>query len=311
MRDEAADGAYYPGLALDGDPARVLAEAVAEHRADVDVIVVLSHLGMDEDIRLAESVPGVDLILGGHSHTTVHRPYEGAEALVVQAGSYAEWVARLDVTVAPGGGVAGWTYDLHPVDAELASPSTTVQARLEELVAPHAAAAEGSLARAKEVPADADAARFVADAAAGLPGADAALFPEAAVAHAIPAGPVSLQDLFSAYASSRQPSGTPDMNALYLGRVSGADLARLAALAEQGWAYAGPTAPEPGSSFQLILPKSDALHPERLGLDAAAVDAPVFVADPWTVVADWARTRTAACLYLDADEVVPGCTPPR
>jgi sulfur-oxidizing protein SoxB len=53
-----------------------LAELVAEIRAneEPDAVILLSHNGMDVDIKLAGSVPGIDFILGGHTHDGMPRP---------------------------------------------------------------------------------------------------------------------------------------------------------------------------------------------------------------------------------------------
>jgi 2',3'-cyclic-nucleotide 2'-phosphodiesterase (5'-nucleotidase family) len=306
--DQQPGGSYYPELAYDGDLESRLAGLVAQHRAEVDLLVLVSHLGMDTDIRLADGVAGLDLILGGHSHTTVHQPFQGEHALVVQSGAYAEHVARLDLDPAPGGGLAGWTYRLEDVDTALASPSPALQEHLDALLAPTLQAAEGTLVQVLAAPGDLGAARWVADGSvAWLPGVDAALFPAGDVAHAIAAGPLSLQGLFDAYASARQPPGTPDMTSLFVGEVSGPDLQLLAALDSQGWAYAGPQQPQAGGTWRVAMPKRDALHPDRLGLGNLVVESPAYAADPWEVVATMARHRAQACLYLDSDQPVPDC----
>ncbi|MDH7516217.1 MAG: metallophosphatase, partial [Bacteroidota bacterium] len=50
-----------------------------------DVIIVLSHMGIEEDTALARRVPGIDLIVGGHSHTALFRPIRIGGTTVVQA----------------------------------------------------------------------------------------------------------------------------------------------------------------------------------------------------------------------------------
>lgn len=53
-----------------------------------DLIVALTHLGVDQDKRLAAAVPGIDLIVGGHSHTRLTEAARQGETWIVQAGSY-------------------------------------------------------------------------------------------------------------------------------------------------------------------------------------------------------------------------------
>jgi len=70
----------------------------------IPLVVVLSHLGLGDDRRLAAEVPGIDLIVGGHSH---HRLPEGEEengVLIAQAGQYGEALGRVDLSLAPDSG---------------------------------------------------------------------------------------------------------------------------------------------------------------------------------------------------------------
>jgi 5'-nucleotidase/UDP-sugar diphosphatase len=66
---------------------------------ETDLIVLLTHIGFKEDSLLAEAVPQADLIVGGHSHTEIHRPVKVNGVLIVQAGSRSEYLGRLDLTV--------------------------------------------------------------------------------------------------------------------------------------------------------------------------------------------------------------------
>lgn len=67
-------------------------------------VVVLSHLGLEDDHRLAESVPGIDLIVGGHFHERLPTGEERNGVLITQAGQYAEALGRIDLTLAPATG---------------------------------------------------------------------------------------------------------------------------------------------------------------------------------------------------------------
>jgi len=68
---------------------------------EVDLLIVLSHLGLEEDRKLAEAVGGIDLIIGGHSHDLLAKPIRAGPrpTLIVQAGSYGRFAGRLDLEV--------------------------------------------------------------------------------------------------------------------------------------------------------------------------------------------------------------------
>ncbi len=72
---------------------------VSELRSQSDLMVVLSHLGLPADVQLAKTVTGIDLIVGGHSHTRVEKPMKIANTLIVQAWEHGKVLGILDLTV--------------------------------------------------------------------------------------------------------------------------------------------------------------------------------------------------------------------
>lgn len=87
------------------DQATAARQAVADLKAaGADVIIALSHSGVSEDEALAAAVPGIHLIVGGHSHTALHEPLWVEDTLIVQAGAYLSHLGRLDLAYTPEGG---------------------------------------------------------------------------------------------------------------------------------------------------------------------------------------------------------------
>jgi 2',3'-cyclic-nucleotide 2'-phosphodiesterase (5'-nucleotidase family) len=66
---------------------------------DTDLLVLLSHIGLDADRRLAEKVEGLDLIVGGHSHTHLSIPEQVNGTWIVQAGSYGRSMGQVTLSV--------------------------------------------------------------------------------------------------------------------------------------------------------------------------------------------------------------------
>jgi len=89
------------------DPVPIAKRLVAELRPKVDLIVSLHHMGIWYDEPFAQAVPGIDVILGGHSHTEMEQAKliaNGSEnglggTLVMHAGQMGAWVGRLDLTL--------------------------------------------------------------------------------------------------------------------------------------------------------------------------------------------------------------------
>ena len=82
------------------DPADKVNEIVKEIDSKTDLIIVLSHLGLDSDSLLASKIQNVDVIVGGHTHTRIKEPERINGVLIVQAGSYTSDLGILDLQVA-------------------------------------------------------------------------------------------------------------------------------------------------------------------------------------------------------------------
>lgn len=104
------------GLAFT-DPVAAARRMVAELRPQADLIILLSHLGIDIDRQLAAAVPGIDIIVGGHSHTRIVQPETVGQTLIVQDFERGRVLGRLDLDV-EGGKVAGCRYRPIPVAGE-------------------------------------------------------------------------------------------------------------------------------------------------------------------------------------------------
>ncbi|MDE2516619.1 MAG: thiosulfohydrolase SoxB [Rhodospirillales bacterium] len=119
-----------------------------------DVVLLLSHNGMDVDLKLASRVRGIDVILGGHTHDAIPQPSvvsnAGGKTLVTNAGSNGKFLGVLDLEVQRGQ-VAGVRYTLLPVFANLLPADPAVAARITALHAPHAARNAEKLAEAGEL----------------------------------------------------------------------------------------------------------------------------------------------------------------
>ena len=123
---------------------------VDEARAKgAQVVVVLSHNGMDVDLKMAGRVTGIDAILGGHTHDGVPQPVVVANAsgrtLVTNAGSNGKFLGVLDLEVS-GGKVSDYRYRLLPVFANILPADREMQAHIDKLRAPHKARLEERLA---------------------------------------------------------------------------------------------------------------------------------------------------------------------
>ena len=105
-------------------------------------VVLLSHNGMDVDVKLAGRVRGIDAILGGHTHDGVPVPVivsnAGGKTIVTNAGSNGKFLSVLDLEV-NSSGVAGYRYRLLPVFSNLLPADPQMQSLIERVRAPYVA----------------------------------------------------------------------------------------------------------------------------------------------------------------------------
>ena len=130
-------------------------QAVDEARAEgAQIVVVVSHNGMDVDLKMASRVTGIDAILGGHTHDAVPRPVQvknaGGKTLVMNSGSNAKFLSVLDLQV-KNGKITDYRYKLLPVFANLIEPDKEMAAYIDKVRAPHLAKLNEELAVTDEL----------------------------------------------------------------------------------------------------------------------------------------------------------------
>jgi 5'-nucleotidase / UDP-sugar diphosphatase len=103
---------------------------------DIDLTILLTHIGFESDIELAKLLKpewGVDIIIGGHSHTILEKPAVENGVMIVQAGVGTDQVGRLDITVDDDtNSVVEYKWQLIPIDGQLAEPDVQLQEYLEK-----------------------------------------------------------------------------------------------------------------------------------------------------------------------------------
>lgn len=125
-------------------------KVVTDARAKgAQVVVLLSHNGMDVDLKMASRVTGIDAILGGHTHDGVPQPTlvanRDGKTIVSNAGSNGKFLGVLDFDV-KAGKVADFRYRLLPVFSALLPPNPAMAALIGKARAPYAAKLDEKLA---------------------------------------------------------------------------------------------------------------------------------------------------------------------
>ncbi len=119
-------------------------------RGRADIVVVLSHQGSKVDRELARAVPGIDIIVGAHSHDAIAPPERVGGTWMVQAMSDGAALGELTLTLGPDRRVTNVTGRMHTLWTDEYPADATVTQLIERLRAPHRAALEAPVATAAE-----------------------------------------------------------------------------------------------------------------------------------------------------------------
>jgi 2',3'-cyclic-nucleotide 2'-phosphodiesterase (5'-nucleotidase family) len=294
-RDEPA-AADYPGFRGDWRFAEAARRVARTKGKDADILVLLSHLGREDDLKVAAAVEELDLVLGGHTHGWTWAPEKRGGAWVIESGHDAKFVARVDLDWDPAARrVCAVRHALHEVGPKTPA-SPRVQAEIAAIAQRHAPGAEAPSGCAARAATKESAAALAAEAAREELGADAALVDLKTVWTPWKKGPVDAQDFLDAFKVERQPPGTPGFNSFYKAFVMpGAWAQARAKLDRSRWVLSDRGA---GAAVRVIvLPKRAALHArEVLGLELSEVRP---AAEAWSVLDARARRRAAAKKCVD------------
>lgn len=150
-----ANGAQFtPDWTFGIDEAHLQQLIIEVRGKGAQVVVLLSHNGMDIDLKLASRVSGLDIILGGHTHDGVPVPVvvsnSGGKTVVSNAGSHGKFLAVIDFDV-KNGRVVDYRYYLLPVFSDLLPADPQMQATIDRVRAPYLAQLQQPLGEAQQL----------------------------------------------------------------------------------------------------------------------------------------------------------------
>ena len=114
----------------------VRANVEKARKAGAQLVVLLSHNGFDVDRKLAARVPGIDVILTGHTHDALPEAIKVGDTLLIASGSHGKFVSRLDLDVQNG--IKAFRYKLIPLFADIVAPDKEMAAAIANARAPYA-----------------------------------------------------------------------------------------------------------------------------------------------------------------------------
>lgn len=308
--DQPTDLPYDGVFAQDDHYQAILEREAKAHRAEVDVLVALTHLGYAEDVALARRGGKlVDLIIGAHTEDLLERPEpvvhpDNTRTWVMQAGHFGETIGRGDVVVKLGESrkITIEKYEVVEVTESLpvAEEVNDLAKRLLDAVTPDAHAVIG------RVSAPLKKGRPIADlvwkAAASTWNVDVLVVGRDLYWAGLPKGDLTLQRLYDAVLVQRQPAGTSGLSSIWVAEVSGAELSALARVFRPGANYDwhGPKQKlDPEKRYRIGLDKRAATYPKVLFGQESKHLRPVFVGEMIDALEPYARGRTVKGLPVD------------
>ena len=101
----------------------------------VDLIVLISHLGFTQDLKLLSDVQGIDICLSGHTHNRLYKPVLIGKTILIQSGCHGSFLGRLDLEIVDGQ-ITVYKHQLIEVDAAI-QPDPVVDQLIRQALAPY------------------------------------------------------------------------------------------------------------------------------------------------------------------------------
>ena len=108
---------------------------VLRTKEKVNLIVLVSHLGFPQEMKLLSEVHGIDVCLSGHTHNRLHKPVLNGKTIVMQSGCHGSFLGRLDLEVEDGQ-IVDYRHRLIEVEAGI-TPDTAVDEQIKQALAPY------------------------------------------------------------------------------------------------------------------------------------------------------------------------------
>ncbi len=166
----------------------------------VDLTIVLSHFGFPQDVKLAGETENIDILLSGHTHNALSKPVEVNGTLIIQSGCHGAHIGRLEVEV-ENREITGYSHELVEV-AEAFEPDEAVQGLIDDAVKHYREPlkevighTKTDLHRYSQLESTAD--NLLLQALLDVSGADIAFSNGWRYGAPIPAGPVTVNDVWN------------------------------------------------------------------------------------------------------------------
>jgi 5'-nucleotidase / UDP-sugar diphosphatase len=301
------DGPIYPNhpeLITDFDHLAIARRIIARYRHEVDLLVLVSHLGITDDQTIARKTEGIDIILGGHSHSRLTEPLRVKNTSIIHVGSNGESFGHLRLTYDLGEKAIHST-SLQLIDnrptaenaTRFAQADSATEQRIATILAPYQAELSEVVGMVKKHQDRHAISAIAGQAALATMAVDAALVEPLSVWREWQPGQLNRQDIFDAFQVEREPVDTPGTSSLYQLHLTGTQLLQ-ARLALADCVFTGPQSLDPHKTYRLAVQKNRFFGRPDLFPDALTVPTHSGT-EVWQVVSRYAAEQWRHNLALD------------
>jgi len=303
--DRPYDGPYFrehPALKADFNFAGIARDIIARYRQEVDLLVLVSHLGLQDDILLAQQTGGIDLILGGHTHSTTSTPLNVNNTLIVHSGAFGETIGRMDIEYdVLNKRIADTRFRLIANRPGEVPEDEYTRGVVAGILKPHQRELDEAVAHIRQNREKDTVALIGARAAVETLDMDAAFIHKGTVWQDWRQGGLTRQDILDAFKVERQPAGTPGCSSLYRMEMKGEDLV-LARTVLKDCVYWGPAAINPKALYTVAVQKPQALNQTEIFGKTIGRSAPKPAAELWETVVAFAQKSAGLALDQGLNE---------
>ncbi|MDE3271124.1 metallophosphoesterase [Pseudoalteromonas sp. G4] len=298
---------FIPDFRMNWDWTSIAQGIVNTYREDVDFMVMLSHMGIGGDTRIAENITGVDLVLGGHTHGGESIQALENGALVIQPNFFAQGLTDLTLTI----DTINKTLTNYDYKTQLTSTIDVIDSQMansiEQIMGRYAPDANTAIAFSENYPNENQTAEILANATFFTHGVDAALFDPIQVQNRWTPGKLTQEKFHETYYVERQPSDTPGFNALYEVSVTGSELNQMR-LAKPDWIFklASDKSINNDKTYRVALQKGPAFN-GSLFFSSVTLPESTALSESWWALDQYARHRTSQCVHIDTNQPLNSC----
>jgi len=166
-----------------------------------DIQVVVSHMGFNEDKRIAREVQGIEVIIGGHSHTRLLKPEVIDQTVICQAGSHGRYIGRLNLAIdVKKDRVVNYEGGLIETVNDKVTPDFKVQTKINEFEKTYGKVLDQVIGELKtswtRTSGESNLGNWTADVMRDYTGADVAFVNSGALRKDLPEGPITVRDIW-------------------------------------------------------------------------------------------------------------------